>query len=469
MARTHLHARSSRRAATTAAIAAFGLSTGCGGPSLPSEIAVPRDPTPLTKCQVAASQSSPLVTEWAASEKARLEGMLTQGGGVVVRYSGCEMDILDGCRLEGSYAFQRTTLSTDVLEIRNADELYAKLPLGAASLDGELNRSGRLAIRTTVSGQMVFRRDPASPPAGGVCTGATHVISAISIGTFKMLSGGAVGASGGVQAAGAGTGGKLSRAEEVLKQSGTPERCVEAVQGTAHPECSSPIQVFLTPLLDQTPLVAAAPPPQMQQPQMQQPWGSPQMQQPWGSPQMQQPWGSPQAQPSGTPPLSQQQNAVYVQLNAVPEGTWTLEEKRGSTLCQLPCSRWLDRDRDYFLQRDGKGSRIALPSLERIPGIQTEVEMQPPRGSKALGIIGISAGGVGVIAGLVMFLRDALDGSAAPGLLVSTGGLGLTTGGILYTVYSRSNYKPVYRTGGGDQGAPGPRVGVGAGGIIGAF
>ena len=169
---------------------------------------------------------------------------------------------------------------------------------------------------------------------------------------------------------------------------------------------------------------------------------------------------------------AQQQNAVYVRIPAVPDGAWTLHAKFGGAVCPLPCSVWLSREKGYFLQRDGEGSRVDLPSLERVPGIETDVELQPPRGSKVLGIIGISAGGAGVIAGMVLFLAGALEEMGpAPGLLVSTGGLGLTTGGIIYTVYSRSNYKPVYRAGAWEPGAPGSqvRIGVGLGGIVGAF
>lgn len=433
-----------------------GLAAACGGPGLSARTAVPEDPTPLTKCQVAAGQSSPLVTEWPAAEKARLEGLIAQGG-VAVRYSGCEMTLLDGCKLEGSYAFQRTTLSTDMLEIRNADELYARLPLGAASLEGELDRTGRLAIRTTISGQLLFRGDPSRLPAGGVCAGATHVITAISIGAFKMLSGGAVGGGGGVRVAGAGAGGRVSRAEEMLKQAGAPERCAEAADGAASADCSSPIQVFLTPLPEQPAAVSAPPEPA--------PPPVPAPPSPWQ--------GAPPMSPlQGASPPAQQQNAVYVRIPAVPDGAWTLHAKFGGAVCQLPCSVWLAREKGYFLQRDGEGARVDLPSLERVPGVETDVALLPPRGSKALGIIGISAGGVAVIAGLVVFLDGALDEQGpAPGLLLSTAGLALTTGGIIYTVYSRSNYKPVYRAGAWEPGAPGSqvRIGVGLGKIIGAF
>ncbi|MCC6552063.1 MAG: hypothetical protein IT372_03445 [Polyangiaceae bacterium] len=442
MARTPRRAPGALLLASASAIAI--ATAACGGPGLPSPVTVPRDPTPLTKCQVAASQSSPLVTEWPASEKARLEGLVSQGG-VAVRYSGCEMQVLDACKLEGNYTFQRTTLSTDTIEIRSADELFAKLPLGAASLEGELGRSGRLAIRTTGAGQLVFRGDPMRLPAGGVCAGATHVITAISVGTFRMLSGGAVTAGGGASVAGAGTGGQVSRSEQTLKEAGAPERCAESTDGAAHPDCSSPIQVFLAPLPEQAAAPAMPPPP--------------------GAP----PAASPEAPPppqAGAP--SQPRNGIYVRLPAAPEaGPWTLQDKGGAALCQLPCAIWLDREKKYYLARHGDGSRIELPARERLPGIEADVEMLPPRGSKLVGILGMSAGGVLVITGMVLFLNDALDDAGpAPGLLTSLGGFALAGGGLAYTLWSRGDYKPVYKSAVRDAG---PVVRIGLGGVTGSF
>src|SRR5262245_48374953 len=131
--------------ALTAVLSALAA-CACSGmlpSSAPAASTPPSDPTPLAKCQVAASASSPLVTEWPASEKAHLQSLATRQT-IAVEYSGCELHIVDGCQLPGNYAWSRTTLATDTLEIENADELYAKLPIGAIGLEGELERSGRL-------------------------------------------------------------------------------------------------------------------------------------------------------------------------------------------------------------------------------------------------------------------------------------------------------------------------------------
>ena len=209
----------------------------------------PEFTTGQAKCKVAASHESPLVTEWPASEKANLEAQL-RSGAVVVSYSGCEMRMLSHCRVRGTYQWRRTTTSTDVVEIRNADDLYAKLPLGAVSLEGELERTGRLAVQTTVSGQMQLAEfDPRWVPADGSCQGATHVVGALSVGAFKLRSGGTLDASGSVdvQSVGAASG-RSQREESIVREAGVPARCEESTDTAAHVECASPIQVFLRAL-----------------------------------------------------------------------------------------------------------------------------------------------------------------------------------------------------------------------------
>jgi hypothetical protein len=210
---------------------------------------VPEVPGGQAKCKIAASSENPLVTEWPASEKANLEARLREGA-VAVSYSGCDMRLLPQCRMPGSYGWRRTTTSTDVVEIRNADDLYAKLPLGAVSLEGELERTGRLAVQTTVAGQLqlidfnpnVVLQDPS-------CQGATHVVGALSIGAFKLRSGGSVKARGAADVQVIGNlGGGTESEESLVREAGVPARCEESTESAPHMECSSPIQVFLRAL-----------------------------------------------------------------------------------------------------------------------------------------------------------------------------------------------------------------------------
>jgi hypothetical protein len=225
---------------------------GCA-PTLPSTTAgsgaaLASGLNPVARCRVAASQQSPLVTEWPASEKANLEALLREGG-VAVAYSGCSLRVLPQCRVRGSYRWRRTTPATDNLEITSEDDLYAHLPVGAASLEGELARSGRLAVQTTVSGQLELQADgPPSLPADGPCAQATHVMGALAIGAFTLTSGASTSARAEAGLGAAQVRAKADRSASLLRSAGNPAVCGQGTEEGPHPDCASPIQVFLWPL-----------------------------------------------------------------------------------------------------------------------------------------------------------------------------------------------------------------------------
>jgi hypothetical protein len=296
---------------------------GSSEPNTPKTSLAPADPTPLSRCKVAASAGSPLVTEWPASEKAHLQSMAATQT-VAVQYSGCELQIVDGCKLSGKYVWQPTTLASDTVEITSADELFAKLPLGAVTLEGELERSGRLAVRTTVAGQL--RLDGMSEtkiPRGEACAGVTHVVTGISVGAFKLLSGGSLGGGAGVGV----VGGHSQRSESVVREAGVPTACSESTPEAPHPQCTSPIQVFLSSVRrDETPLEETR---------------------------------SRQEDEART-------SGVMVSLPAPDDNDerWTLRDYRGEELCALPCDRWVRPNSGYYLQREVAGSGdIAIVKL----------------------------------------------------------------------------------------------------------
>src|SRR5512145_1418537 len=201
-----------------------------------------------SRCRAAAASESPLVTEWSSAEKANLQARL-RSGGLVVEFSGCSMRPLTGCNLRGSYRWQRTTISSEAIQIRNQDELFAKLPLGALALESELARSGRLEVRTMVSGQYVLEgSNAADVPDYGECAQATHLLVSVSIGSFKLNSGGSLQLTGGVEMGRAATGAQTSSSELLLRESGDFESCKLATDELPNMGCSSPVQAFLVPL-----------------------------------------------------------------------------------------------------------------------------------------------------------------------------------------------------------------------------
>jgi hypothetical protein len=237
------------------------LGAGCGTGALPQAVMpnAGHDTAQLAKCTVAASHDQPLVTEWPASYKARLEALL-QVGAVAVEYSGCELRIVDRCKLTGSYAWRKTTLSTDTTDIRDEDELFAKLPLGAAALEGQLKTSGSLHVQTTVSGQMQLVGAAADDATSGAeCARATHLVNALSIGAFKLMAGGDVSGTATAEAGLASGGVGTKQTKSILRAAGDPAACEKATKSEPSAECRSPIQIFLTPIRRSVPLQVLSP------------------------------------------------------------------------------------------------------------------------------------------------------------------------------------------------------------------
>ncbi len=251
------------RTAALSLVALFGL--GCGGalvPKLSSNDLQVKDYSPgAARCTVALSHSEPLVTEWPASSKVRLEALLnetianTDNTAIAVSYSGCELRIVDECRPTAAYDWKKTSVSRDALEIQDADDLYAKLPLGAASLEGTLKRSGRLTVMTTAAGQIKMKRESLDLDAvskNAACNTATHIIGSVTIGAFKMKAGGHGSASAGVNIGNAGGGASTSREEESLREAGVDAECGGATDEKPHQSCRSPLQLFLIPIPNRT-------------------------------------------------------------------------------------------------------------------------------------------------------------------------------------------------------------------------
>jgi transposase len=333
----------------------------CGAPGVVAPLAhAPETPGDQARCRLAANQENPLVTEWPASEKANLEARLREGS-VVVSYSGCTLRMLPRCRVRGGYQWRRTTISTDTIEIRNADELFAKLPIGAVSLEGELQRSGRLAVQTTIAGQLQLAGfDPTGIPKGGECEGATHVLGALSVGAFKLRSGGT--AKAGAQASFsviASARGASESEEMIMREAGAPARCELATEAAAHPDCASPVQMFLQPL----------------------------------------PASVVDRGPIGTVKVK------FLPVRAQQEWEVVVGDR---TLCKTPCERWVDPAMPYTLKYDPgffqRNEYIEVPDLRQHAGSERLLVRAEPRnaGEFVGGVMLTTFGGLGVATGITL-------------------------------------------------------------------
>ena len=88
------------------------------------------------------SQAKPLIVEWPSADRGELEAQAHEHGLVVVRYQGCEMQVLDGCTAPVKYCYAAITRKKDRVVMRDADDLYANIPVGAAKLEASSRRAG---------------------------------------------------------------------------------------------------------------------------------------------------------------------------------------------------------------------------------------------------------------------------------------------------------------------------------------
>jgi hypothetical protein len=345
----------------------------------------------LSKCSVSASQTSPLVTEWPASEKANLQASLAQGA-VAVAYSGCSMKLVRSCKIKGRYRWQRTTIATDSFEVKSADELYAKLPLGAVRLEAELSRSGRLEMQTTVAGQMKLEPiDLDSIKSEGACDGVTHIVDALSIGAFTLRSGGALKANAGVSVSVAGAKAGTQSSEKVMRSAGDPASCKQGDADKAHHDCASPIQVFLQEL----------------------------------------PSVKKQRGPQGS---------IKVHFESRDADTHWEVLSSAKKLCETPCSKWVLPAQTLILKEKGedflffKKKRLAVPDLadhaSQAPLIVSG--SKNPSGQWLAGVALTGLGGTAALAGTVLTAVGLGKGGPSDPL-VTPGALSLGAGAAVLT------------------------------------
>ena len=100
------------------------------------------------------------------------------------------MQVLDGCTAPVKYGYAPITRKKDRVTMRDADDLYANMPIGAARLEAKLEKSGQLDVDMTMVGRWeAERRAVRADELQGSCDGATHVVSALTVGAFTFTAG----------------------------------------------------------------------------------------------------------------------------------------------------------------------------------------------------------------------------------------------------------------------------------------
>jgi hypothetical protein len=234
------------------AIVAAVTTAACGSGNVASSLVKAPDYQPQgeSQCSVGKSQSRPLIVEWSSSDRLELETK-TRESVVVVRYSGCVMDVLERCSVPARYRYLGGTRKQDRLVIRNADDLYANLPVGAAKLEGKLQRSGQLTVDMDLVGR--YEADTLDVKASdlqGDCAGATHFVYGVTVGAFDFFAGGAAEVGGSAGIANVGAGARSSAEKETLSRDGDVASCDKAQPDDKGPppQCGALVRVEVVPL-----------------------------------------------------------------------------------------------------------------------------------------------------------------------------------------------------------------------------
>jgi hypothetical protein len=199
------------------------------------------------------SANRPFVIEWDATDMSSFESRASNDV-VFVKYEGCDLQIVDGCSSDsergafGSYKpVDWTSGSVESLDINNDGDLYAKLPLGAASLGGRVEGGEKFHMEYFVSGtrsatrESVHRNDIARVAA---CKGATHFVYAYNLGAFALGSQSSIKGSVNATVWGFGGGADRSSSSKAEKAGGVLASCRgDSAKDTA--TCRVPIRLTL--------------------------------------------------------------------------------------------------------------------------------------------------------------------------------------------------------------------------------
>jgi hypothetical protein len=195
----------------------------------------------------------PFVVEWDATDMSSFES-LAASDVVFVKYEGCNLRVLDECKNDsirgeqGAYKPPEwTTGQLESVDIGNSGELYAKLPLGQATLGARVSGGEKFHMEYYVAGTRYASRDAvySADLAGRYgCEEATHFVYGYNLGAFALGSANELKIEGGASAYGFGAGGKRDSHNIVDKKGGDLAVC-RSDAATEVSGCKAPIRLNL--------------------------------------------------------------------------------------------------------------------------------------------------------------------------------------------------------------------------------
>jgi len=204
------------------------------------------------------SHEKPFIIEWDATDMSLFENRAATDV-VFVKYEGCDLQVLDACANDsvrgqlGAYRpVEWTSGSVEHIDISDEGELYAKLPLGVATLGGRVHAGEKFLMDYFVSGVKtatrsgVYRGDLAQIPG---CAGATHFVYGFALGAFALASQKKVTGEAGASVQGIGAGASRTTSSNAEKKGGLIESC-RAATAKEVKTCQVPIRLVLRAIQD---------------------------------------------------------------------------------------------------------------------------------------------------------------------------------------------------------------------------
>lgn len=206
------------------------------------------------RCTAGTERLHPFVVSWDAAEHAEL-AVRAATSLIVTRKDGCDLHVLPACNVPGEYRWHPTAGGRQRIDLVSEDDLYAKVPLGVATLSGALARGGRITVEYDVRGLSCATRAALHrSELGPGCEGATHFVLNFAAGAYVVSTSEETRAGAEAAALGAGAGGAARRSTTALLRGGDLAACEVSGDG-----CRAPVRLRLSPIFDGEPPAGAPP------------------------------------------------------------------------------------------------------------------------------------------------------------------------------------------------------------------
>ncbi len=225
---------------------------GCPDPTVTAKdptLAEAEGASPDALCQSATDRNNPIIVEWPATQKVELESVANHGL-VVVHFEGCKLTVLSRCQATGGYKFEPTTPQRDGIDVKDEDDLFAKLPVSSQALRAELASGKALKLDYVLVGRRVT--DATAPEMTGDCAGATHFVKTIALGAYDMKTAARASGGAGIDIGIVQVGGDSKSERNRARSSGNVDGCAAKTDidetNVRSAGCSAPVQLGLEPL-----------------------------------------------------------------------------------------------------------------------------------------------------------------------------------------------------------------------------